>query len=85
MKLPSVQDFKEFSFDQKCDIVTMSSSYLVHRDLPQGKGYLYHTGNFFIEVLYSSAFKKILMIHGFNDMKSLEPYAEMISLADLNF
>jgi len=84
MNLLSVQDFKECSFDQKCDVVTMYSTYISHRDLPQGKGYLYHTGNFFIEVLYSSAYKKILMIHGFNETSFIEPYADMISLADLN-
>ena len=39
---------------------------------------------FFIEVYYSPADKKVLMINAFNDTTSLEPYAEMVSLADLN-
>lgn len=85
MKLLSIQDFKECTFDQKCDIVTIYSNYIMHRTLPHGKGYLYHTGRFFIEVIYSSVYKKILMIHAFNDPKLLEPYGETISLADLNF
>ncbi len=85
MKLLSIKDFSERSFDQKCDIVTSYSNYITHRDLPQGKAYLYHTGHFFIEVHYSSLYKKILKIHAFNDLQLIEAYAETISLADLNF
>lgn len=85
MKLLSIKDFKECTFDQKCDIVTIYSNYITHRNLPHGKGYLYHTGEFFIEVIYSSRYKKILMIHAFDDTSLLEPYTEAISLADLNF
>lgn len=86
MKLLSIKDFSESSFDQKCDIVTIYSNYIMHRDLPhQGKAYLYHTNHFFIEVQYSSLHKKILKIQAFNDLQSIAAYAETISLADLNF
>ncbi|MGE0588761.1 MAG: hypothetical protein AB7O48_09320 [Cyclobacteriaceae bacterium] len=84
MKVLTIKDFKEFSFDKKCDVVTIYSNYITYRDLPQGKAYLYHTGSFYIEVIYSSVQKKILLINAFNDQKQLEPYAETISLADLN-
>jgi hypothetical protein len=39
---------------------------------------------FFIEVYYSPEHKKVLMIHAFNDCLGLDPYAETVSLADLN-
>jgi hypothetical protein len=84
MKLLSIQDFKTYSFDQKCDIVTLYSNYITHREFPNGKAYLYHTGSFFIEVVYSSALRKIQMISAFNDLEKLFPYTDSISLANLS-
>ncbi|HNP07504.1 MAG TPA: hypothetical protein PKN99_07740 [Cyclobacteriaceae bacterium] len=85
MKLLSLTDFKDYSFDKKCDIVTIYSNYIMHREFPNGKGYLYHTGSFFIEVLYSSLHRKIQAINAFDDIRMLAPYAETVSLANLNF
>ena len=84
MKMLTIKDFKKFSFDKKCDIVTIYSNYLAHRVLPGAKGYLYHTDSFFIEVIYSSEEKKILLINAFNGYSQLAAYADTISLADLN-
>ncbi len=84
MKLLSIENFKEYSFDKKCDIVTMHSNYIMHREFPNGKAYLYHTGTFFIEVLYSSLHRKIQMINAFEDVRMLHSYAETISLVDLD-
>ncbi len=84
MKLLSLGDFKTFSFDQKCDVVTIYSNYIAHREFPNGKAYLYHTGSFFIEVVYSSALRKIQMIHAFDNLEHLQAYTETISLADLS-
>lgn len=55
------------------------------RLLGDSKVYLYHTGDFFIEVYYSPSYKQVLMIHAFNDLRSLEPYADKVSLADIDF
>ncbi|MCB0491321.1 MAG: hypothetical protein KDC93_02785 [Cyclobacteriaceae bacterium] len=85
MKLLSITDFKDYSFDKKCDVVTIYSNYIMHREFPNGKAYLYHTGSFFIEVLYSSLHRKIQTINAFDDVRMLAPYAETVSLADLNF
>jgi hypothetical protein len=85
MKLLSITDFKDYSFDKKCDVVTIYSNYIMHREFPNGKAYLYHTGSFFIEVLYSSLHRKIQAISAFDDVRMLAPYAETVSLADLNF
>lgn len=83
MKMLSISDFKDYTFDKKCDVVTIHSNYIMHREFPNGKAYLYHTGHFFIEVLYSSLYKKIEGINAFNDIKQLDPYTETISLAGL--
>lgn len=84
MNMFSMKDFRNCSFDEKCEVVTIHSNYITYRKLPQGKAYLYHTGTFFIEVMYSSVAKKILVINAFNDVEQLAPYADTISLADLN-
>jgi hypothetical protein len=80
----TINDFKYASFERKCDVVTTQSNYLMTRVLGNCKIYLYHTGEFFIEVYYSPIYRKVLMINAFNEMESLSPYADMISLGDLN-
>jgi hypothetical protein len=79
----SIDDFRYASFERKCDVVTTQSTYLMTRSLGNCKIYLYHTGEFFIEVYYSPIYRKVLMINAFNDTNSLAPYADLISLADL--
>ena len=76
----SIDDFKRASFEKKCDVVTTQSNYLVTRTLGNCKVYLYHTGDFFIEVFYSPIYKKVLMINAFNDVGSLLPYSDMVTL-----
>ena len=80
----SLDDFKYASFEKKCDVVTTYSDYMTMRKLGNCKIYLYHTGDFFIEVFYSPAYKMVLMINAFNNSEGLLPYAEAVSLADLN-
>jgi hypothetical protein len=79
----NIDDFKRASFEKKCDVVTTQSNYIVTRTLGNCKVYLYHSGDFFIEVFYSPIYKKVLMINAFNDTTSLIPYAEMVSLEAL--
>lgn len=78
-----MDDFKRASFEKKCDIVTTQSNYLVTRTLGNCKVYLYHTGDYFIEVFYSPIYKKVLMINAFNDAENLLAYAEDVSLRGL--
>jgi len=80
----SLKDFQQSSFERKCDLVTGYSNYITMRMLGGCKIYLYHTGEYFIEVYYSPAHQKVLMIHAFNDALGLQPYAEAVSLAELN-
>jgi hypothetical protein len=82
--MTSFNNFRQASFEEKCDWVTTSSNYLCYRKLGATKIYLYHTSDFFIEVYYSPAYKKILMINAFNNTEGLEPYLENISLSELN-
>jgi hypothetical protein len=79
----SLDDFRVSSFEKKCEVVTAESNYVSMRLLGDSKVYLYHTGKFFIEVYYSPTYKQVLMIHAFNDLRSLEPYIERVSLAGL--
>ncbi len=79
----SIEDFKRASFEKKCDVVTTQSNYIVTRTLGNCKVYLYHAGEFFIEVFYSPIYKKVLMINAFNDTDSLVPYTEKVSLSAL--
>lgn len=80
----TIQDFQYASFEKKCDVVTCYSDYLITREWRDCKVYLYYVNMFFIEVYYAPADKEVLMINAFNDPIGLEPYAEIVSLADLN-
>jgi hypothetical protein len=79
----TLADFQKASFEEKCDWVTGSSNYLFARKLGNAKVYLYHAGDFFIEVYYSPAYKKILMINAFCNPDGLDPYLDHISISDL--
>ena len=81
----TLDDFRVSSFEKKCDVVTTHSNYISVRMLGVSKVYLYHTGQFFIEVYYSPSYKQVLMIHAFNDQMSMEPYIEKVSLAGIGF
>jgi hypothetical protein len=80
----SIQDFQYASFEEKCDVVTCYSDYLITRESSSCKIYLYYADLFFIEVYYSPTDKRVLAISAFNDAARLAPYADIISLADLN-
>jgi hypothetical protein len=79
----NIEDFKMASFEKKCDLVIGASNYITSRKLADTKIYLYHTGEFFIEVYYSSKYKKVLMINAFDDMAGMEPYLDNVSLREL--
>ncbi len=79
----SLNDFIYSSFEKKCDVITLNSQFILGRKLGDCKVYLYHTGEYFIEVYYSINYKKVLMINAFNDSLGLEPYLDSISLASL--
>jgi len=79
----NIDEFRVASFERKCDLVIVKSNFITSRKLADTKIYLYHTGDFFIEVYYSSEYKKVLLINAFDDVAGMEPYADTVSLADL--
>lgn len=79
----TIDDFKVASFEKKCELVTSNSSYIASRTDQEMKVYLYHSGNFFVEVHYSTLLQRVLLIQAFNDVNSLLPYIESVSLEDL--
>ena len=81
--MATIEDFRMASFEKKCDFVIVHSNYITCLKLQDSKAYLYHTGEFFIEVYYSTKYKKVLMINAFNDLSGLEAYADTVSLANL--
>ena len=83
--MTKIEDFKTASFEKKCDLVIANSTYIMSRKIGETKVYLYNTGDFYIEVYYSSKYKKVLMINAFDCLVDLEIYAEKISLTDLGF
>jgi len=80
----SIDDFKVASFEKKCDLITSQTTYITSRCDEEKKIYLYHSGKFFVEVFYSTVFKRVLLIHAFNDLNNLLSYTESVSLEDLN-
>ena len=80
----TLAEFKRSSFDEKCDAITIYSDYLMMRSKEDCNIYLYHLDAFFIEVSFSTRIKKVVSINGFDNPMELIPYAERISLEDLN-
>lgn len=83
LNMTSIEDFKVASFEKKCEHVTSHTTYLASRGDSQEKIYLYHSGQFFIEVVYAPLLKRVILIHAFNDINHLLPYTESVSLEDL--
>ena len=79
----SLNDFRSSSFDWKCNFIMVHSDYIAMRKLDDCNVYLYHTGDFFIEVCYLPLYKKVGMINAFDDQAGLMNYVENISLDDL--
>lgn len=79
----NIDEFRVASFERKCDLVIVKSNFITSRKLADTKIYLYHTGDFFIEVYYSSEYKKVLLINAFDDVAGMKPYTDTVSLADL--
>jgi hypothetical protein len=80
-----MNDFRDASYEEKCDWVAHSSNYIANRILADSKVYLYHSGDFFIEVYYSPNYKSVLMIHAFNEVSGLLPYTEGVLLTELGY
>jgi len=79
----SIDDFVLASFEKKCDLVSTASTYMASRLEDDKKIFLYHSGHFFIEVIYALAIKRVIFIRAFNDTNSLLPYAESVSLEEV--
>jgi len=79
----TIHEFKVSSFEKKCDLITNYTEFIATRAKDDTKTYLYHTGEFFVEVFYSTRDKKVLRIHAFNDAEALLPYTEEVTLTDL--
>jgi hypothetical protein len=80
----TLTDFRVMPFEKKCDVITFTGNYLMHRTLGECKVFLYYAEGFYVEVFYSSKHSKVLMINAFDKGIGLEPYLDKISLADLN-
>lgn len=80
----SIDDFKVASFEKKCELITLNTTYITSRNEESKKVYLYHAGKFFVEVIYSPQLKRVIMIHAFNDQVNLLAYAESVSLESLD-
>lgn len=82
--MTTIADFRIMPLEKKCDIITFTCNYLMHRAVGECKVFLYHSTDFFIEVFYSSDKSKILMINAFENTNGLEPYLDIISLNDID-
>jgi len=71
------------SFQETCDVIMISSSYLAHREVGECKVFLYYADGFYVEVYYSSKHAKVIMINAFDKVIGLDPYLNQISILDL--
>jgi hypothetical protein len=82
-KTLSLQDFRVMPFEKKCDVITYAGQFISYRSLGECKAFLYHTNGFFIEIFFSTAHEKILMINAFDEIVGLNPYLEQIHVDEL--
>ena len=80
----TLTDFRVMPFEKKCDVITFTGNYLLHRTMGDCKVFLYYADGFYIEVFYTPKHAKVLMINAFDKPIGLEPYLDKISLGDLN-
>ena len=79
----SVNDFRQLTFDKKCDFITVFADYLAHIDRDDKKCYLYSMDGFFVEVSYHSTEKRVTGIHAFQSLEKLDDCLENVSLVDI--
>jgi len=79
----SIEDFQCLNFDEKCDLVTFSANYLLHRDEGPYRIYLYFIHNFFVEVYFTLNGDNLHQVKALTDNSSLWNYVEAIELDDL--
>lgn len=80
----TLRDFLQSSFEEKCNWVIQNGEYIATREANGLKIYLYCGSGYFMEVYYSPVHKKVLLVNAFDSTAGMEPYLEMISLAELN-
>ncbi len=84
MYMTTLREFRILPFEKKCDHITFRGCFLAQRSLGDCKVFLYHTSLFFVEVFYSPKHQRVLMINAFDRQTGLDPYLDIISLADLD-
>lgn len=79
----SLNEFEQADFDKKCDVITAYSDYLTTAKFADTCLYLYYVSGFFVEVMYSTQNKRVVMISAFENSDRLALYVEDVSLTDL--
>lgn len=80
----SLEEFKHASFETKCDTIIAHAEYVAVRRSGNCKIFLYRLWAYYIEVYYSPAFKRVLLMNAFDDVSGLFPYADAISIDDID-
>jgi hypothetical protein len=83
IRFMTIERFASASFDKKCDWIIKNTAYLIASKTDEGTVYLYHSGDFFIEVYYSKKQQRVTDIRWFNDIDRLTLYTLEISLAEI--
>lgn len=78
--MDTIDRFKESSFEERCHWVSSRGTYLAMRWLADCQVLLYDSGTFFIEVYFSTTYRRVLMLNAFTDTHQVMPYVEGISL-----
>lgn len=80
MKLPM---FTCYSLSERFQITIGSGKLLLLRHTASCSVLLYKVGDFFAEVWLDSQDSQVVMVHGFKNLKLLEPYLELIDISRL--
>lgn len=79
----TLKDFQILPFNKQCDFITVFADYLIYRIELDTKYYLYHMGDFFVEVCYAPYEARVKQINAFKSIHQLEPYLEDIGVTSV--
>ncbi|WP_114783222.1 hypothetical protein [Botryobacter ruber] len=72
-----------YSLEKRAKLVLEQGAFVSSRSTGKYSLCLYHMGSFFAEVWYLEPGNKIVLVRGFNDEASLEPYLRAIDVSEL--
>ncbi len=81
--MTALNKFHEMAFEEKCNLITFSGTYLTSKDFGKDKVYLFYLNGFFAEIWYNIEKSKVHGVNAFTSNRGLEVYCDEIEIDEL--